>query len=322
MICIAISCGDPAGIGAEIIAKSIARYRPKDVLFKLYGAVLPFEKLAEKFRWAKEFMKGVSSGEVRFYETGKCNDFQWGKSTANCGDVAFEALLATAESAKKCDAQAIVTAPISKNAIMLAGHNYAGHTEILAEIFNVDVTMMLFAGKFRVSLATRHISLREVADAISENTICGHIFRTNDALRKWFCVQSPRIGVLSLNPHGGENGKIGTEEREIESAINIAQHKGINVIGPLVPDVAFLPKVRRSVDAYIAMYHDQGLIPLKMVGFRRGVNITLGLPIPRTSPDHGTAFDIAGRGIASPLSFINALRTAVKIARKIHKTHP
>ncbi len=315
MIRIALSAGDPVGIGAEIVAKSLCKYRPPNIEYFVFGAMLPFEMLSHKFLWAKRFLKLVADSNIHFREVAKMSELEWGKIDAEYGDAAFKSLVAAAEFAKNGNADAIVTAPISKEAMQLAGHDYPGHTEILAEIFDRNVTMMLFAKKFRVSLATTHIPLRDVADAIDEEMLIEHIKRTDDALKNWFGIEKPKIAVLALNPHAGEGGKIGEEEYIISAAIKSANKYGMNIVGPLVPDVAFLSKMRRKFDAYLAMFHDQGLIPLKTLGFNRGVNITLGLPLPRTSPDHGTAFDIAGQGIASPLSFINALRSAVKIAR-------
>ncbi len=317
MIRIAVSAGDPAGIGAEIIAKSLCKYHPPNIKYSVFGAMLPFKILSQKFLWARKFLKLVENGTIEFREVAKMSEIEWGKIDAECGNIAFKAIVAAAQFAKNGDADAILTAPISKKAMQLAGHNYPGHTEILAEIFKSDVTMMLFARKFRVSLATTHIPLRYVADALDAKMLFDHISRTDDALKNWFGIENPKIAVLALNPHAGEGGKIGEEEQIISAAIESASEAGMDVIGPLVPDVAFLPKMRRKFDAYLAMYHDQGLIPLKTLGFNRGVNITLGLPLPRTSPDHGTAFDIAGSGIASPLSFIYAMRSAVKIARNL-----
>lgn len=314
---IAISCGDPAGVCAEIIIKSILRFHPPDLSFTLFGAPEPFMKLAHKFDWAFRFSDFLRNGIVDFFPIPTCDNFRFGIESPRYGDVAFKAVVMATKYAKRGFADAIVTAPISKRAINLAGHKYSGHTEILSEIFGAETTMMLFSGKLRISLVTTHLPLSRVHLNISPQTIVPHIERTNEALKNWFGIAQPSIGVLALNPHAGEGGLLGDDERGIISAIETAQKNGINVIGPLVPDVAFLPRMRSRVDAYVAMYHDQGLIPLKTLGFHRGVNITLGLPIPRTSPDHGTAFDIAGKGIAVPKSFLYALRTAYRIAKRL-----
>ncbi len=313
---IVISCGDPAGIGTEIIIRSILRFHPPQLSFTLFGAPEPFMKLADKFDWAFRFLNFLKDGTVDFFPIPIRDNHKWGINNPRYGDVAFKAVSMAARYAKNGFADAIVTAPISKRAINLAGHKYSGHTEILSEIFGTKTTMMLFSGRLRISLVTTHLPIKNVPSNISSDSVVSHITRTNNALRDWFGIARPNIGVLALNPHAGEEGFLGHEENEIISAIETAQRNGINAVGPIVPDVAFLPAMRRKFDAYIAMYHDQGLIPLKTLGFHRGVNITLGLPIPRTSPDHGTAFDIAGKGLANPKSFLFALRTAYRFARK------
>ncbi len=325
MIKIAISCGDPAGIGYEVAAKSLLRYHPRDVQYILFGERSVFEKLAGQYRWAQSFMNSIDSAEFQLISSDNGENYPTGVIDARCGEIAYRSVVSAIKAAngsdesRKCDA--IVTAPISKKALHLAGHKFDGHTGILSKIFDVPVTMMLFTRGFRVSLATTHIPLRNVPGSLTPELLAGHLARTRDALANWFGIENPVIGVLALNPHAGESGILGDEESIIDEAIESAKNGGITAEGPLVPDVAFLTKPRRRYDAYLAMYHDQGLIPLKTLGFRRGVNITLGLPVPRTSPDHGTAFDIAGKGIANPLSFIEALKTAVKIARRIGARH-
>jgi len=314
MITLAISCGDPAGIGYEIIAKSILHYHPADVRYKIFGAKSVFDSLSERFGWAKKFIREIESRNfIDLISVSDEKNLPVGKIDVRCGEVAYRSIIAAIESVKIGDSDAIITAPISKKAIHLAGYDFAGHTEILAKEFDRPVTMMLFARNFRVSLATTHIPIKDVASSISIDSILGHLHRTHSALVNWFGISNPKIGVLGLNPHAGENGDIGDEETIISQAIEIASKESIEAEGPLVPDVAFIPSRRRKYDAYLAMFHDQGLIPLKTLGFRNGVNITLGLPKVRTSPDHGTAFDIAGKGIANPRSFKQAIASAFKI---------
>ncbi|MCD6594667.1 4-hydroxythreonine-4-phosphate dehydrogenase PdxA [bacterium] len=315
MIKIAISCGDPAGIGYEIVAKSLLHYHPSDVQFKIFGAKAVFDSLSEKFIWAEKFLNRVDTqNSLEIISVSDDKNFPIGEISPRCGEIAYRSIIAAIQSAKEGDSDAIVTAPISKKAIHLAGHNFAGHTEILAKEFDCPVTMMLFARKFRVSLATTHIPLKDVASSLSTARILEHLRRTHSALVNWFGIKEPKIGVLGLNPHAGESGDIGIEEIIISKAIEIAREENIDAEGPLVPDVAFLTSMRRKYDAYLAMFHDQGLIPLKTLGFRNGVNITLGLPKPRTSPDHGTAFDIAGKGKANPHPFGCSLRTGVRLS--------
>jgi len=317
---IVISCGDPAGIGYEVVAKSILRFNPPDVQYLLFGERSVFEKLAGQFLWAQSFLNSLDSSEFQLISFDNAQDYPMGIIDKRCGEIAYRSVVSAIKAANgtdtiyKCDA--IVTAPISKKALHLARHKFDGHTGILSKMFALPVTMMLFTRGFRVSLATTHIPLRKVPGSLTPELLAGHLDRTRNALVNWFGIEKPLIGVLALNPHAGENGILGDEESVIGEAIVSARIRGIDAEGPLVPDVAFLTKPRRRYDAYLAMYHDQGLIPLKTLGFRKGVNITLGLPVPRTSPDHGTAFDIAGKGIANPLSFIEALKTAVKIVQR------
>ncbi|RKZ33825.1 4-hydroxythreonine-4-phosphate dehydrogenase PdxA [bacterium] len=316
MIRVVISCGDPAGIGYEIVMKSLIRYSPSDVQFSLCCAPSVFESVAHIIPQSEKFFDLIKSNIVKLISVSNDSDFITGRIDMKCGRVAYDSFITAVDKviSEQCDA--IVTAPVSKKAIRLSGIEFTGHTEILGEKFRCPITMMLFAKDFRVALVTTHIPLKKVPEFIRSENIFGHIQRLHSALKNWFGINEPKIAVLGLNPHSGESGTIGDEETEIEDAISRAIGLGIQIDGPLVPDVAFLPSQREKYDAYLTMYHDQGSIPLKAFGFKFGVNITLGLPKPRTSPDHGTAFDIAGRGIADPESFIQALKTAIEICRK------
>jgi 4-hydroxythreonine-4-phosphate dehydrogenase len=212
---------------------------------------------------------------------------------------------------------ALVTAPICKESWRRAKRRYAGHTDLLAQRFEARrVTMMFVAGPLRVALASAHVPLFELRNRFTIGLVHQPIDLLDRALREWFGVERPRIGVLGLNPHAGEGGLIGDEEqRIIEPALTMARNADIDVTGPLPPDTAFTPAVMQRFDGLVAMYHDQGLIPVKMQAFQRAVNVTLGLPAIRTSPDHGTAFDIAGQNLADPGSMIEAIRLAIDLAR-------
>ena len=211
----------------------------------------------------------------------------------------------------------IVTAPVNKLSIARAGFSYEGHTELLGELAGAEPVMLLAGGGLRVALATRHCSIREVPRLLTKDEIVRTGRVLDDALRRDFGIDSPRIAVLALNPHASDGGRFGDEEERIVApAVEELVSGGVLADGPLVPDVAFWRILRGSHDAIIAMYHDQGLIPLKTLAFDRGVNVTLGLPMVRTSPDHGTAFEIAGRGTADPESFFEAARTAAAISRR------
>lgn len=311
---VAISFGDPAGIGPEIIAKSLSNntYGCFPVVF---GSLTPFKKFV-KFNFGKKFLEMVENNQIGFIQSTRDIDYTPGILSAESGKAGFDALQSAAQFCKNGYAHALVTAPVSKKAITMTGIDFSGHTGFLSNFFNARTTMMLFRGNFRIALLTEHIALSTVARYVTVENIVETLIRINDALKQIWKIRSPKIAVLGLNPHAGENGEIGTEDKTIENAINRAKNLKIEASGPIVPDIAFIPQNRNQFDAYLAMYHDQGLIPLKMNKFHHIVNITLGLPIIRTSPGHGTAFDIAGKGIASPVSFVYAYRFACKLVKE------
>lgn len=218
---------------------------------------------------------------------------------------------------KEGQAAAVVTNPISKDVLYGAGFTFPGHTEFLAHLAGPDIkpVMMLACDKLRVVLATVHVSLSDAASSLNTDTICAVARITHAALQRDFAIAQPTIAVAGLNPHAGEGGAMGAEEIDIIApAIERLQGEGINALGPYPPDTMFTAKALPTYDAALCMYHDQGLIPLKTLDFEHGVNATLGLPFVRTSPDHGTAFDIAGTGQASELSLIAALSMAAQMA--------
>ena len=213
--------------------------------------------------------------------------------------------------------QGITTCPISKSSLNDAGYPFPGHTEMLASLTKSPTFAMMMAGnKLRVTLVTIHCPLRDVANALTKKAIYSMIRTTHQALQIDFAINDPNIAVAGLNPHGGENKLFGNEEEQvIGPAIEIAQTNNINVSGPYPPDTIFFKAAAGEFDAVVCMYHDQGLIPFKLLHFEDGVNITLGLPIVRTSVDHGTAYDIAGKGLASHRSLDEAVRLAAAISR-------
>ncbi|HPD19454.1 MAG TPA: 4-hydroxythreonine-4-phosphate dehydrogenase PdxA, partial [Candidatus Goldiibacteriota bacterium] len=216
----------------------------------------------------------------------------------------------------------IVTAPINKHSLHLAGLKYPGHTEILAKFTNTkQYAMMLMGDKLKIVLVTMHVSLKDVSSKLTVQKIFDKIEITNKSMIRDFKIRKPKIAVLGLNPHAGESGAFGDEEIKIISpAIKKAKNMGIDVMGPYPPDTIFHKIVNeKSHDAAVCMYHDQGLIPLKLLSFDTGVNVTLGLPFVRTSPDHGTAYDIAGTGKASCNSILSALKVACEIAKNRKK---
>ncbi len=292
---IGITCGDVNGIGPEIALKAVSSNHWKnDVEFILVGPCASAE-------WKIPFSGKLMPGEI----------------TAEASVTAVAAI----ERAVRCcldgELDAMVTAPICKEGLKLAGVNYPGHTEMIAELTGTRRYGMMLMGKgLRVMLATRHLPLRQVAAALTKENILEAIELTGEALAQ-LGLPNGRIGVCGLNPHAGDGGALGDEEAKIIApAIEAARAKGFNVIGPVPADVIFFQTLEKQYDAVVAMYHDQGLGPLKMHAFDCGVNWTVGLPIIRTSPDHGTAFDIAGQGIAKPDSMIAAIETAIQLVNK------
>jgi len=318
---LAVTPGDPAGIGPEIVWKAIRKHRRKWASTPLLcvGARAPFDRLKARVIladpenlipprdprphvWLLEAPASVIEPErlLEGYQSG------WSIQTA-------AALVQYGFCA------ALVTGPISKERLQRGGFKYSGHTDFLADLCGVDeVTMMLANDELRVSLVTVHVGLKNVSAKLTRTGVTRAIDQTAEALRDRFGVKKPRIAVCALNPHAGEDGLFGTEERDvIEPALHdIGAHWGnrLEVTGPHPADTYFAhhvatPKKSRP-DAVVCMYHDQGLIPVKMLDFARTVNLTLGLPILRTSVDHGTAFDIAGKNRADPSSFVSAVEMA------------
>jgi len=233
------------------------------------------------------------------------------------GLVSGQAIEAAIDQARAGQVDAIVTAPICKAALNLAGFHYPGHTEFLAQRFGSRVVMMMVAGPLRVALATTHCALSEVPLRLNEEVITRSLAITHAALSENFGIADPSVAVCALNPHAGEGGLLGVEEKEIISpAVEKAVQQGMRVAGPFPADSLFAAARKPRYDAYLAMYHDQGLIPLKMVAFGRAVNFTAGLPVVRTSPDHGTAFDIAGKNRADSRSMEEAVKLAIELVSK------
>jgi 4-hydroxythreonine-4-phosphate dehydrogenase len=237
------------------------------------------------------------------------------KVDAMTGQAAYESVVKAVELARAGEIDAVVTSALHKEALNLAGHHFAGHTEILAHLCAVpSVTMLLVAGDFRVSHVSTHVSLREAIQRVKTERIVEVARLTRDGLRR-MGVAKPVLAVAGLNPHAGEGGIFGDEEEvEIRPAVKEAKAHGMDVVGPIPPDTVFFRMKEGQYDAVIAMYHDQGHIPTKVLAFERGVNVTLGLPIIRTSVDHGTVFGKAGKGTASPGSMIEALKLAAEMA--------
>jgi 4-hydroxythreonine-4-phosphate dehydrogenase len=280
---IGITAGDPAGIGPEIARKAIADSRVRSVCEPLY------------YGSHQHFPPGVLSAEA--------------------GHAAYDTIVRAVRDAQTGGIHGIATAPINKEALALAGLPWRGHTEMLASLTNASrVAMMFWSEKLRVVLLTIHIPLASVPAALTVESVCGIIEITNNELPR-FGIERPRLALAGLNPHAGEHGVLGSEESDVlEPAIARSITEGVNIAGPFPGDTIFLRAMRGEFDVVIACYHDQGLIPIKMAAFGEAVNVTLGLPIIRTSVDHGTAFDIAGKNIADPESMVQAVLLAARLA--------
>jgi len=325
---IGMTMGDPAGIGPEICLRAMTDI---DVLARctpvVFGSSRIMRRAAKACGLNSSFMEISLSEwndkhvavEPLVVDCGMLDPetVEPGKINCMCGKASYAYLQQGIEAALDGHVAALATAPLHKVSLHLGGHHFPGHTEILAKLTNTrSFCMMMASAEIKVSLVTTHVSLSEVPAMLTRKRIAQVIELTNAALRR-FGIKSPRIAVCGLNPHAGEDGLFGHEESNIiRPAIEAAVKAGHNIKGPMSPDVAFLPEQRRTIDAYIVMYHDQGLIPFKMLAFDEGVNITLGLPIIRTSADHGTAFDIAWKGTASAGSMIQAVLWADRLARE------
>ena len=302
--------GDPAGIGPEIIVRLLAanpQFSEKAELY-VYGCPDILEDARVRFcPDAKLCFEMVPTGSM------KAAELVFGKLSAQCGLEALLAVKAAAKDALRGKVDAMVTAPVNKAAVNLAGIPFTGHTELIAEICSTShFAMMQSAGNLRVAFVTTHIALAEVPRACTFERIVDTA-RLLEAAVRAEGIASPKLAVAAINPHAGENGNMGQEdERVVKPAIRKMKEAGMNVEGPFPPDVLFIESTRDRFDGILSMYHDQGHIPFKMLAFDRGVNSTLGLPIIRTSVDHGTAFDIAGKGCAD----FNSLSEAFHIAYK------
>jgi 4-hydroxythreonine-4-phosphate dehydrogenase len=319
---IAITLGDPAGIGPEIIAHAVSNPEIQKICRPVVIGARNI--LEESFRLAGQIfrpnvitsaaMVDPSPGTVNIMDIGPIRDFRREKASAEGGRASAACIKKAVELALNKQVDAVVTAPISKEAFKAAGLKWPGHTEMLAELTNTtDYAMMLVGGPLRVILVTIHTAIRNVPALITKASVLKTILLAKKACDMLGLI-NPNIAVAGLNPHAGEMGIFGNEEIDaISPAVEDAQQLGLPVSGPYPPDTLFHKAYKGKVDIIVCMYHDQGLIPLKMICFDTGVNVTVGLPIIRTSPDHGTAYDIAWKGVARPSSMIEAIRLAARL---------
>jgi 4-hydroxythreonine-4-phosphate dehydrogenase len=320
---IGITMGDSSGIGPEILLNAFRRdgIRHPVVAYGDFGALTYYNNALDyRVPLRKvETPEASESGILNVVDTGllSAGDVTPGKINKASGHAAREYVVAAAKAAIARDIAAMVTLPMNKEATQASDPGFTGHTELIGEICGVKhVTIMLASDALIVTHVSTHCSLAEAIRRTTQERIRAIISLTSSAMSR--LKMEPRIAVAGLNPHAGENGLFGDEEiREIRPAVEWAQSQGMPVEGPFPPDTLFYLAVqKKKYDAIVCMYHDQGHIPLKLLDFEGGVNITLGLPITRTSVDHGTAFDIAGQGVASTASLVHALEYAARLARK------
>lgn len=328
-----VSMGEPAGIGPEIILKAYLQSVDGDLpFFYVYGDAALLRISAERLgldvsvvdiETASEAATAFGTG-LPVIAAGDHRPVKPGKISPDTAGLVIEAIRRSVEDVHAGQARGLVTAPIHKANLYGAGFNFPGHTEFLAQLAE-DVygvsrrpVMMLASAALKVVPVTIHIPFIEVASSLTTELILETVEILHHDLVHRFQIKKPRILLTGLNPHAGEDGKMGREEIDIiRPAIEALSGKGLNVFGPRPADVSFHAAARAGYDAAVAMYHDQALIPIKTLAFDEGVNVTLGLPFVRTSPDHGTALDIAGRGVASPNSFIAALRLADELSQPV-----
>ena len=318
---IGITLGDPGGIGTEVTLKAIVHNLTlPEVRIVLFGSRFVVEKEMQSLGLSLDIPSctepvSINPPRLSFYEVdNSIQSLQRGSPSAINGEASFHFFEAAVQKARDGFLHSIVTAPISKHSWSLAGLPYAGHTEYLAQIFPQAI-MAFWSERLKVALLSHHIPLTKAVQRIKKDELLDFFLHLRQTL-SGTKLKTYRFLVAGLNPHAGEEGLMGLEElEEITPAIAEARNKGMPIEGPFSPDVVFRKALGQPETMVIALYHDQGLIPFKMVAFDEGVNFTLGLPFVRTSPDHGTAFDIAGRGVANPMSMIEAINLTTQLEK-------
>jgi 4-hydroxythreonine-4-phosphate dehydrogenase len=331
-VVIGITMGDPTGIGPEIVIKALLDRSIREKVFPVvFGDKGVLARVAQDIGITDvRFREIASIDSVRNAEIGKreilvksisnlkMTKLRYGRPDRNCGRAMVNYVKEAVDAAMAGYIDAIVTAPINKEAINEAGFRYGGHTDMIADFTGTkEFTMMFISKHFKVSLVTIHVPLKDVSMRITPQRIYKVGLLTWKTLRQYFGLKNPKIGVCGLNPHAGEGGIFGDEEKDlIYPGIVSMRSKGIDAEGPLSPDSAFWRAYNKEFDAIIAMYHDQGLIPVKLIDFDNAVNVTIGIPIIRTSPGHGTAYNIAGQGKANP----EPMKSAIELAYQMFLT--
>ena len=329
---IGITMGDPCGIGPEVILKALSLQETGTAAgLIIIGCYNVLRDVADNLSMGKKLQLSrlnstslntdrdlINNINVLDLDNVSVQDAVSHKVLANSGRASVEYIMKGLGLARDGGIDAIVTAPISKEAVKMAGFEFAGHTELLQDKTAAEDVVMLMTGNgLRVSFVTTHLAVKDVFRFINRESVFSTIQTTATGLKDFFGIVDPKIAVCGLNPHCGDGDRFGTEERDaIIPAIKRAQESGIDCIGPLSSDTVFNKALNGEFDVVVVQFHDQGTIPIKMHAFDSGVNITLGIPIIRTSPTHGTAFDIAGKGVADPGSMIAAIKTAVMMVEK------
>ena len=309
---IGVTMGDPSGIGPEIVVKALRRVKVLKlgaVDYVVYGDSRVLKAAARHSPGLQARHKLVDFDNTRWAASP-------GRPSTAGGRASFQYVEAAARDTIAGKIDALVTAPISKEAVRSAGIDFSGHTEMLARLAGVNTpVMMMTCDRLRVAMVTTHCALRDVPGLVSEEKVLGVLRILDASLKKFFAVINPRLAVCGLNPHAGENVADPEENEHIAPAIETVRREGIACFGPISGDTVFHRAMSGEFDAVVAMYHDQGLAPLKTIAFESAVNITLGLPIIRTSAGHGTAFDIAAKGLADSTSMVEAIKTAVQMVK-------
>ncbi len=331
---LAVTMGDPAGIGPEVVLRALSETQlPPEVRLLIVGSASVLQERAERLGLPYGLATVETPAELRDRDLPRALHQPGGVDVAGvrlgvASAVGGRASLAYVEQAVDWalsgQVDALVTGPINKEALLLAGSAFPGHTELLANrTGSRQATMMLVGGGLRVALVTTHVALRRLAGLIRVERILRTIVVTDEALRSWFGVEKPRLAVCAFNPHAGDSGRFGSEDSKVVApAVQRAGKKGIDCAGPLPSDALFHHARQGRYDAVVALYHDQGLIPVKLLAFDSAVNVTLGLPIIRTSVDHGTAYDIVEQGTASCRSLVEAVRLAAGFVERERKARP
>jgi 4-hydroxythreonine-4-phosphate dehydrogenase len=324
---IGITMGDPTGIGPEIIVKALSMREPfeacRPIVFgdrDVLSRAIQIQNLSATLEVVEKIPEGgYLPGKIFLFLLTQLDiaSLRFGKPDKTCGEAMMKYIEEAVKWIRRGKLDAITTCPINKQAMNEAGYPFPGHTELLAHLVGASSVAMMFLGsRWKIVLVTTHLPIKEVSRWITTSRILSTLRLTEEGMKKYFKIPHPKMAVLGLNPHCGEGGLLGEEEnKEILPAMAEAKSLGMDVQGPFPADSFFDLSGRYTFDVIISMYHDQGLIPIKMYDFKEAVNFTLGLPFIRTSVDHGTAYDIAGKGLADPTNLVKAILTAVNLLK-------